>query len=308
MRPIMRGFVDGGYNNGNTRTANRLKRNYAGFMNDLDLFTEEELAVEPMYVRHFRPLGLGWSASTAIRTPANDVIVFDLEQRYEKGPVRREVLQKLDEYRPHIARAALASSRLGLEQARNATATFEMIGLPAAVLTRSRQIIAVNAMMEEMRPQLRFLSHDRLCFVDSHAQVLLEQGLEQCAGKRDAAQSIALPAIGEAPPAIAHILPIRGSGRDIFARGDVVLLITAVGHRSVPTVDILAGMFDLTPAEARIARAIGKGLTAQAAAASSQVSTETVRTQVKSVLAKTGVRRQVELSALLASLSSQMRI
>ena len=69
----------------------------------------------------------------------------------------------------------------------------------------------------------------------------------------------------------------------------------------VPTAEVLQGLFDLTPAEARVARAIAERRTVEAIAGMLGVSRETVRTQLKSVLAKTGMARQADLAALLAA-------
>jgi DNA-binding CsgD family transcriptional regulator len=59
-------------------------------------------------------------------------------------------------------------------------------------------------------------------------------------------------------------------------------------------------LFDLTPAEARVARGISEAQTVDTVADALGVSRETVRTQLKAVLAKTGVAKQTELVNLLA--------
>lgn len=65
---------------------------------------------------------------------------------------------------------------------------------------------------------------------------------------------------------------------------------------------IVAGVFGLTPAEARVAVAIAGGGTIEEAAAKHSVSVNTIRTQLRGVFEKTGTTRQVELVGLLASL------
>jgi DNA-binding CsgD family transcriptional regulator len=81
------------------------------------------------------------------------------------------------------------------------------------------------------------------------------------------------------------------------------LIATPVDRGSVPTAEVLQGLFDLTPAEARVARGIGEGRTIDAIALASGVTRETVRTQLAAVLAKTGLNRQAELVALLSGKS-----
>jgi DNA-binding CsgD family transcriptional regulator len=61
-------------------------------------------------------------------------------------------------------------------------------------------------------------------------------------------------------------------------------------------------LFDLTPAEARVARSIASGKTIESIATDGGVSRETVRSHVRSVLAKTGCDRQAEIVALLTGI------
>ena len=72
---------------------------------------------------------------------------------------------------------------------------------------------------------------------------------------------------------------------------------------SLPSAAIVKGLFDLTAAEARVACGIGEAKSVERLAAALGVSRETVRVQLKAVLAKTGVSRQVELANLLSGLA-----
>jgi len=62
----------------------------------------------------------------------------------------------------------------------------------------------------------------------------------------------------------------------------------------------LRALFALTPAEARLAQALGAGARLLDYARRSRLRTSTVRTQLRAVLAKTGCRRQQDLLLLLA--------
>ncbi|WP_462119605.1 helix-turn-helix transcriptional regulator [Methylorubrum extorquens] len=65
----------------------------------------------------------------------------------------------------------------------------------------------------------------------------------------------------------------------------------------------MQGLFDLTPAEARVARDIARGLGVPEAAVQAGVTEGTIRSQLKAVFAKTGTSRQAELAALLNGIS-----
>ena len=57
--------------------------------------------------------------------------------------------------------------------------------------------------------------------------------------------------------------------------------------------------FELTPAECRVAEAIANGVSLNAFARQNGLSVHTVRNQLKTVFAKTGVSRQLELALLI---------
>jgi DNA-binding CsgD family transcriptional regulator len=65
-----------------------------------------------------------------------------------------------------------------------------------------------------------------------------------------------------------------------------------------PPVELVQSLFDLTVAEARVARSVTMGQTVEEIASEKGVSPHTVRTQVRGVLEKTGSRRQAEFIAL----------
>jgi DNA-binding NarL/FixJ family response regulator len=67
-------------------------------------------------------------------------------------------------------------------------------------------------------------------------------------------------------------------------------------------VELIRSLFDLTPAEARVARGLAAGQTVQGLAAESGTSANTVRSHVKVVLSKTGYSRQADVVALLNGL------
>jgi DNA-binding CsgD family transcriptional regulator len=75
-----------------------------------------------------------------------------------------------------------------------------------------------------------------------------------------------------------------------------------VAAAPVPPAQLLEALFDLTPAEARVARAIGEAQPPEDVAGALGVSVETVRKQLRAVFAKTGTSRQAELVRLLAGL------
>ena len=87
------------------------RSNHAGFLRDVDLCTAEELDAEPIYRDNWRKMGLGWGAATTFPMPNGETVSIVLSRETSKGPAEAASIQRLDALRPHLARAALISSR-----------------------------------------------------------------------------------------------------------------------------------------------------------------------------------------------------
>jgi DNA-binding CsgD family transcriptional regulator len=282
-----------------------LKRAYAlnhpGFINDADMFTEHEIEHDYVYRNFFRKHGLGYRAGTIIPMPIGDSVAIVMPRRHEDGPVPREVVTFLDGMRPHLARATLTANRIGFEKARAQAEALQALGIPGAVLRGGGRLFAANALFEALVPSLFQDRTHRLVVADEWADALLADALAALPiGNRHAVRSIAVAATPERVPMVLHLLPVRGAAHDIFVQSTALLVVTPVDRSAVPTAQVLQGLFDLTPAEARVARGIGQAETIDALAEATGVNRETVRSQLKAVLSKTGVSRQQELVSLLA--------
>ena len=76
---------------------------------------------------------------------------------------------------------------------------------------------------------------------------------------------------------VAHVFPFRLSVRDIFVRCAAALVLTPVTLPQAPPVELVQSLFDLTPAEARVARSLAAGETVDAIATARGVSQNTIR-------------------------------
>jgi DNA-binding CsgD family transcriptional regulator len=296
-------FVRDGWMERNPRPRRLAALNYAGFVHELDVFTLEELDQDPVYANFYRKHGLGWAAGTMFPMPTGDLLVFSFERKYELGPIERRAIEQLDLLRPHLARAGLLAWRLGLERARAMTQAMEQIGLPAAVLRGGGRMSAANDSFAKLIPHVVADRAERVRFSDPDADNLFSEGLAGLGvsgNRRTYGRSFPLAASAERPAMVFHLLPLCRAANDLFSHAAALLIVTPVDRAQVPTAEVLQGLFDLTPAEARVARGIGQAETVEAIAEATGVNRETVRTQLKAVLSKTGLSRQQELVSLLA--------
>jgi DNA-binding CsgD family transcriptional regulator len=276
---------------------------HAGFLVEYDVFTPDELEVEPIYRDFMRPVGLGWGAGTVFPMPTGEKIFLALNRLYERGPVERAFVQKLDELRPHLARSALMSARLQLERARIASETLAALGLPALVLNEQGKVLAANSLIEALTGCVQWRSQDRVSLKDRAADQLLRDAIVTIDVEGSSVRSFPVRDTGAEAMMVAHVIPIRLSARDIFVRCAAALVLTPVTLPQAPPVELVQSLFDFTPAEARVARSLASGETVEAIASAQGVSQNTIRAHVRGVLEKTGCNRQVDIVALLTAIS-----
>lgn len=191
-----------------------------------------------------------------------------------------------------------------MERARAAAEALALIGLPALIFDAQGKVLAANRLIEALTEHIRWRPQNRFGLKDAAADALFRRAVASLkivnAGPT---LSFAVRAAESDATMVAHVIPICRSARDIFVRSAGVLLLTPVTLRTVPSVDLVQSLFDLTAAEARVARSLAAGDTVEDIASSGGVSRTTVRTQVRGVLEKTGCRRQAEVISLLSNIA-----
>jgi DNA-binding CsgD family transcriptional regulator len=304
----MERFVNGQFFIRSERPRRGLAARHAGFLRDLDIYTEEEMAGDPLYRDLLWPAGLGWCAATIIPAPTGDMLVVSIERERARGPVDSAVVQRLDALRPHLARSTLMSARLQLERARVASETLALIGLPALVFDATGKVLAANGLLEALTGYVRWLARDRFALKNPGADALFRQTLATLDVENALhTRSFAIRGTDGNAGLVAHVIPIRRTARDIFVRCAGVLVLTPVTLPQAPPIELVQSLFDFTPAEARVARNLTSGQTVEEIASNGRISVTTVRSHVRGVLEKTGCRRQAEAIALLGGISIAKR-
>jgi DNA-binding CsgD family transcriptional regulator len=152
-----------------------------------------------------------------------------------------------------------------------------------------------------------FIQNKRLHLRDKLAASILDRSLRRLAGTsdHDAVQFspiVARRKVGR--PVIIEALPVPPAAKTPFLRARALLTFTSLDSKPAPDPSVLAAVFGLTPAEARLASIMATGANPELAADQLHVSRETVRNQLKALFAKTATHRQAELVALLSKLLS----
>jgi DNA-binding CsgD family transcriptional regulator len=282
-------------------TPRLLAADHAGFLRQTDVMTNEEWEADSFRRDLSRHFGMNHAAATAVQLPSADSLVVHVQRPEGQPSLSDREIATLDSFRPHLARAGLLATRWRLKRLSAATEALALVGLPAAVVDRDSRVLAANDLIERMA-HVRWMARGRLGLVDGHAQGLLQKALTGLFEPfNESVQSFA-SRVGQTDAAVIHVVPTSGQSRDLFDGGLAVLVVTPVTAPDAPDAQVIRALFDLSPSEARVARSLTRGQTIDQIADGSGVTRETVRSQVKAVMAKTGTTRQAEVAALLAGL------
>jgi DNA-binding CsgD family transcriptional regulator len=289
----------------NIRPVRGMERSPFAFARDVDVLTPEEYEADRIRTDFIEPYGFQWEAGWAFQEPTGHTIVISMMRGKGLDHFSDEEIARLNLLKPDLARAAYMASRMAFHEASSMTDTLAMLGVPAAVLGDSGQVVAANGELDALSPRIRTGASDRLVLESAGARALLDEAiLRYKAQAIPTVQSVPVLSRDGEPPLILHLLPVRRAARDIFSRSMAVLAVTQVGQVGPPDMRVLCGLFDLTPAEARVARGIAMAHTPEMVGASLGISLETARSHLKRIMQKTGTTRQAELVLLLSGLNA----
>jgi DNA-binding CsgD family transcriptional regulator len=272
-----------------------------GFVLDRQVLAPEVMATDPAHQMQ-RTLGLGSQLACVLQMPTEEFVVWTLEHDLHAGPPDAETVERLNNLIGHLARSSLVAARLGLEKARATVSALQSLGLLAAVLSASLHVTASNALLDEMTSLFVATAHGRIALRDAVANRLFQEALQSAlSGEKFAPQSLPVKATDDTAPAVIHVVPLRRAARDVFSGADILIVATTVNNRrSRPSPSMLAGLFDLSPAESRLAACLSEGLTLAGAASRCGITISTARTYLHRIFQKTGARQQSQLVAMLA--------
>lgn len=297
----MERFISEGWVARNTRATNGFGKGVAflpRFLTEADLYDGTEYEDDPLYKEYFIPNGMGWSAATVIALPHGDELTISVERAHAMGPVPQSALAFLDSCRPHLARSVMLAARLSFERGRAAVETLAQLGIGACSVEATGIVQLMNREFEEEAGRWTTRAHNRIALFDRGADTLLQEALATLhlgAGLR----SIPLPSTDVMAAGVLHVVPLRRSARDIFVRSAAILVFTKASNKVSGAHALIQALFDLSVTESLLAAKIAAGRSVEEVASEEGKSIATVRNQMKSVLAKSGCARQVDLVRLL---------
>ncbi len=214
---------------------------------------------------------------------------------------------------PHLRRAALIGDLL--DNARVTTLRFrdslQHLAVPVVLTDARGEILYANASAERM-----FADEGPIQRQDGRIQpenaaigdALLEAIASGASDLSVGSKGIGLPVSAKGkPPAVAYVLPLnQGVARSALKPASAAIFVSTTTSASPMPEAVLATLFDLTPAEARVLRTIGSGTTSAGSSETLGISENTLKTHLNRIYAKTGMSRQADLVKLINEISTPL--
>ena len=265
-----------------------------------------------------KPNGLSDATLCKIAHTGDRVGVFAAVMPQSHGPITEREHWVVQTIAPHLRRAVMIGDLLQRQQqlVQSYSRLVDAVPTPLILTDRYAKVLQINQAADSVLAQGRTLTiHRGVLAAGTQARVRQVHGLLaykslseaiELAAQDDVALGprgvgIALEAPGESP-VVAYVLPLQASPiRRAFHSGAVAVFLSTRDH-SRPVIDgLLATLFGLTPAEARIVPEVVLGAGPKEIAMKLSVSENTVKSQLKCIYEKTGTNKLTQLAALVHS-------
>lgn len=277
-----------------------------GIAVDADYTSETERERDPYYQEFLRRFGLLWSAYIGFKVDG-DLISCMLHRGVDQPPFTQAEQAALLALTQQLSVAALISRRVGDARLDGLREAFEHSALRCLFFDHNGHVVDMN----EAAAKTIAASGVKI------QQGMLESpfrndgrklrdavvALNQTDGSALQPEASCLIRRVDRRPLAMRLSRLEGSLRDPFRLAVVMAIISDPDSQPPVREELLRSMFQLTPAEIRIASALMSGRGLQELAEEFGITYETARTHMKNILHKTGVNRQSELIALIGRLS-----
>ncbi|MCX7900313.1 MAG: helix-turn-helix transcriptional regulator [Methylocystis sp.] len=178
---------------------------------------------------------------------------------------------------------------------------FALVGLPAWVIDDACVVQSANSLTLNYNDRVRERAGGKLHISDIAAAAMLRDAMrgddEECS-----VRSFPVKDSRGSARDVLHVFPIRGGSRARFPDCAAVVIITSIAPPAARP-ELLQSVYGLTRAEAEVARRLVMGSSIDHISVCNGTSPNTVRSQLRKVLEKTGCNRQAEAVALLSAFS-----
>ncbi|MCS6780909.1 MAG: LuxR C-terminal-related transcriptional regulator [Geminicoccaceae bacterium] len=269
------------------------------------LVPEHRLVRTAFFADYLRPLGLFHRLAGTVLRRADTVVYLTLHRPPGSAGFEAEDLRALEWLLPHLARAARLHRDLLARWLAGADARLLLDRIPHALflLDRGLRPVVMNAHAERLVREATALSIQggRLSATGTAADLALRRTVRAVLDdpRPGASGGVELPLPRRDDPRPIAVRVSRLGARCPFAdaRDGRLAALVAIDPEPVAAdpSTLVARLWGLTPAEARLCCLLAQGLRPAEAAERLGVSRNTVHSQLRQIFAKAGVHRQAEL-------------
>lgn len=261
------------------------------------------------YTACLQPAGIFHVAGIDVTLPEFSRASFRLTRRADQPGFSGAEKQLLQTLVPHLKRALAIHARFSrIETERSLyDRAMTQLSLGTIILDENRQVIRLNRVAEKMLAQKDgFRVAEGLIHLDRSADNIRLRNLlnsvivAQRGNQTQVAQAIAIPRSHGRAPLTMVIRPVmQAEWSDRQHAPAVALFISDPELPLHASIDTLAQLFGLTPAESRLALQLINGVSLEEASTALGISRNTARAHLRSIFTKTGVTQQTMLVSLI---------
>ncbi len=256
------------------------------------------------------PHGFRYAMGVSLLQERGEKVVAGFLKRLGQPPVDRREAEMFYRLVPHLSRAARIQSRLcSLEATSQALSdALDHASLGIAILDRHGRVKFINRAADTLAAagDVLCVRQGRLVATDEGAAPRLQRMIAEaalCAAglAPEGGGTLALSREGDAA-LLVLVAPLSAARAERMACGEpaAIVVISDPARRPADAAGIFAALFGLTAAEARLCVRLAAGESLDEAAAGLGLSKNTLRAQLRALMAKTGTNRQAALVRLLA--------
>jgi DNA-binding CsgD family transcriptional regulator len=279
-----------------------------------DVVPTAQIERTPFYREWQQPQGICDSMVTILEKSETSCAIIALPRHERLGPIVDSDRERMGLIVPHVRRAILIGKAIELQVARAEAFSDAINGLASAVYLLGPDCAFRHANRSGVslidRRDLLGVFHGQLRLVDLAADRELRAAVAAAATGGDLAlglKGIAIPLITkDGERYVAHVLPLTGGvrrrGSSPLSAAAIFVQKAALNLATVP--ELMARLYGLTPSEIAVVLAIVEIGGIPSVADVMGLSRETVKSHLRNIFAKTAVKRQSDLTKLVAQFAS----
>jgi len=259
LGPTVAQFFEQEWHLNDYRTHGAMPKINGGFVADQHIITHDEIARSEYYRSFAAPAGVPWFAAGGLDRVDGVALAFSLQRSDKEGPFSKRDLQRLNMILPRLREVLCLTYRINTDRERALLAGLDLIDQAAVLVDRHGLVKNMNGAAEALVGSLLTVRAKRLLACGPGLQAAMTDWIDSACSASAQSASIGRRVIRLEDTSgriwMGQALPVAAEACDIFGGGHAVLIFMPAHATHHPSEALLSSAFNLTPAEARVARA-----------------------------------------------------